>query len=135
MTTEIKPLYLSRLRETPEMQTTCLYDLILRSRQLQPIDNDLGWVIGDVIAQATQELGEFSEQVMIKEGKLPHKTPESYGVFLEAADVIICVVDAVAKQHPNMSPAQVLSHLGWAINKKGDKWTEKVIKQHQNKFT
>ena len=122
---------------TAEMMNTAMYDLIIKSRELQPIDEELGWGVGDVLAQLLQEGGEFSEQVMIRAGKLPYKEPEFDGVFLEAADVIVCVIDAVAKMYPNDSPAMVLTKLSNAMNRKGIKWEGKVhdllaIKKNEN---
>ena len=131
----IEPILRPQPFRTGEMYTTSLYDLIKKSRIVQPLDVDLGWTIGDVLAQLLQETGEFSEQVMIRAGKLPHKEPEHEGVFLEAADAINCIVDAVAKLYPNDSPSEVLTKLSNAIDKKSDIWVDKVKKFHLDKFS
>ena len=128
-----EPIYVDHVRRTPEMLTGCLYDLILKVREVQPSDESLGWTIGDTMAQSIQELGEFSEQVMISEGKLQHKEAEYNGVALEAADVIICVMDAYVKQLPNESSSSLLQKLSNAMDKKSVKWIEKVEKQMADK--
>jgi len=134
MENHIEPISIPQPVRTGEMLTASLYDLIKKSRIVQPLDDDLGWSIGDVLSQLLQEAGEFSEQVMIREGKLPHKEPDHDGVLLEAADAINCIVDAVSKQYPNDAPSAVLTKLSNAIDKKGDIWVEKVKKFHRDKF-
>ena len=129
-----EPIKVHTEPRTSEMLTACLYDLIRTSRGMQPYDVVVGWTIGDTIAQATQELGEFSEQVMISAGKIPHKEAEYNGIAYEAADVIICVIDAYTKQHPDESPAALLQKLSAAIDKKSEKWKVKVAKQVADKL-
>ena len=91
----IEPIYLPVKVRTPEMQSSCIYDTILKSRELQALtDAAEVWSMGDVMSQLLQEAGEFSEQVMIKAGKIPYKEGELDGDFLEAADIINCVVDS-----------------------------------------
>jgi hypothetical protein len=130
----IDPIFIPQPVRTGEMLTASLYDLIKKSRKVQPLDADLGWSMGDTLSQLLQEAGEFSEQVMIKAGKLPHKEPEYDGVYLEAADAIGCIIDAVAKLHPDAPASAVLANLSNAIDKKGDIWVQKVEKAHLDKF-
>ena len=110
MTSTIEPITLDTPKRTPEMLTACLYDTILKSRELQPLSAAYGWSIGDVLSQLLQEGGEFSEAIMIENGKLPHKEGEHDGDFLEAADVINCTIDALSKTRPSMSPAQIVQN-------------------------
>ena len=134
MNTTIKPILIPVHKRTPEMLTTCLYDLIVKSKEVQPLNKDIGWTLSDTLAQLLQEAGELSEEIMIRQGKLPHKTPKPNGDFLECADTIICAVDALATQNPTYSAAQLMSQLSWAIDKKSNKWVDKVKKQHLDKL-
>ena len=125
----LEPIYCEQPKRTPEMQTACLYDTIVKSRELQVISGQR-WSMGDVMSQLLQEGGEFSEQVMIANGKIPYKEGQPDGVFLEAADVFNCVIDAVAKTYPSMSPAQILARLAWAVDKKNESWAQATAKRY-----
>lgn len=135
MNATTKPIKLPTQIRTSEMLTSCLYDLIAKSKAVQPLNDAIGWNAADTLSQLLQEAGELSEQIMIREGKLPHKEAEPRGDFLESADTIICVVDALSNQNPTHSPAQILVQLAWAIDKKSDIWVEKVKKQHLDKIS
>jgi NTP pyrophosphatase (non-canonical NTP hydrolase) len=73
-----------------------------------------------------EELGEFSEALMHKEGHLPHKTMKE-PLAGEAADVIICVLDTFAAANPELSISEVSSLLQRHLEKKTLKWSKMLL--------
>ena len=72
-----------------------------------------------------EELGEFSEALLHKLGHLPHKEMKE-PIEGEAADVILCIIDALAGAYPEMTAEGLTSMLEWQLAKKSQKW-EKVM--------
>jgi NTP pyrophosphatase (non-canonical NTP hydrolase) len=73
-----------------------------------------------------EELGEFSEALMHKEGYLPHKVMKEELVG-EAADVIICVLDTYSKAYSELSVQELSCLLQKHLELKLAKW-ERIIK-------
>lgn len=109
-----------------------VYEMLKESRRIAGMAEKLDWEIADVIAKATEELGEFSTAVQIKNGKIRNKTNDhEYAPFDEGADVLICVLDAISRSYPDMPASQVYClFLHW-MNKKCQKWVNKVEKEYQ----
>ena len=104
-----------------------IYEMLKESRRIQHMATAVDWHIADIIAKATEELGEFSTAVQIKNGKIKNKTnPHEYAPIDEAADVTICMLDAIARLYPN-KPA---SEIYW-MNKKCEKWVNKVEQEYR----
>lgn len=74
-------------------------------------------------AKIMEELGEFSEALLHKLGHLPHKTMKE-PIEGEAADVIICVVDALAGVYPSLNADELYEMLQLQLSKKSDKWVK-----------
>ena len=72
-------------------------------------------------SKTMEELGEFSEALLHKLGYLPHKTMKE-PLEGEAADVIICVLDALAGAYPELSATQLTIMLEEQLEKKSKKW-------------
>jgi NTP pyrophosphatase (non-canonical NTP hydrolase) len=68
-----------------------------------------------------EEFGEFSEALLHSQGLLPHKEMKEPLVG-EAADVIICTLDALAGAHPDWAPEYLIDRLNEQLDKKSDKW-------------
>lgn len=104
-----------------------IFEVIRKSRELEPYVKADGWTISDGLAKLNEETGELSEAALIKTGKLTSKGPFKYGSdFEEAADSIICIVDTIARLNPNLDPLFVYSELLAAIDKKSQIWVNKV---------
>lgn len=87
------------------------------------------WTQSDLIAKLFEEGGEFSEACMIKNGKLSTKKPKTeVDDFLEAADMIICILDLLKKNNPELSKGETIYILGLALETKTTKWYEKLLK-------
>lgn len=72
-------------------------------------------------AKTMEELGEFSEALLHKLGHLPHKTMKE-PIEGEAADVIICIVDALAGAYPELTADELSDMLKAQLKKKAQKW-------------
>ena len=103
-----------------------LFEAIRNSRKLQVLLEAEGWEVGDVLAKATEELGEFSEAVQIARGKITNKTQDVDEPFCEAADVIICMVDALARIYPEKPASEIYVLLLSSVDRKCAKWVNKV---------
>lgn len=73
------------------------------------------------LAKCTEELGEFAEASMYNMGYLQHKQLKETP-FAEAADVIICVVDTLAAQYPELSVDYIQEALEAELTRKQVKW-------------
>lgn len=107
---------------TPMFTGEAIFETITLSRKIQPKADAVGWDLGDVLAKCTEELGEFSEAIQIKRGKMPHKEAVHNADVDEAADVLICVLDALARSYPDKPPSELHTMLSSALIKKGAKW-------------
>ena len=76
-------------------------------------------------AKAMEELGEFSEALLHKLGHLPHKTMKE-PIEGEAADVIICIIDALAGAYPELSADELHKMLKAQVEKKSQKWISAI---------
>jgi len=103
-----------------------MYETIRDSRKLQPLAEADGWEISDVLAKATEELGEFSEAVQIERGKITNKPRELDAPFHEAADVIICMMDALARLYPEKPASEIYVCVLYGLDRKRAKWVNKV---------
>lgn len=108
-----------------EYTTDAIYDTIILSRQIQPIEEKMGWAISDVIAKLFEEAGEFSEAVQIERGMI-NKKREYDAPFYEAADSMICIIDALSRLYPSRSPSQICTLLHHALRRKGGIWKNKM---------
>lgn len=72
-------------------------------------------------AKTMEELGEFSEALLHKLGHLPHKTMKE-PIEGEAADIIICVIDALAGAYPELTPNELAAILTTQLSIKSQKW-------------
>jgi len=59
-----------------------------------------------VLAKATEELGELSQEVMIDAGD-HYKEPGKDGIIGEAIDMIICGIDMILQHDPNFTEGQM----------------------------
>jgi NTP pyrophosphatase (non-canonical NTP hydrolase) len=104
-----------------------VFEVIRKSRELEPYVQKDGWTISDGLAKLNEETGEFAEATLIKTGKITNKGPFKYGSdFEEAADSIICIVDTITRLNPDLDPMFVYTELLAAIDKKSQKWVNKV---------
>lgn len=79
-------------------------------------------------AKIMEELGEFSEALLHKLGHLPHKEMKE-PIEGEAADVIICVIDALAGAYPDLSADELTLILEIQLRKKSNKWKTVMAKR------
>jgi hypothetical protein len=68
-----------------------------------------------------EEYGEFTEALLHSQGLLPHKVM-SEPLIGEAADVIICVLDALSGVHGDWTPELLVDQLVNQLNVKSAKW-------------
>jgi len=73
------------------------------------------------LGKIMEELGEFSEAVLVEQGHMPRKVlnEDSFG---EAADVINCVCAALVAVWPNMSETEIREKLESELSRKNDKF-------------
>ena len=106
-----------------------VYDVLIKSRKLEPLAKAANWDISDVFRKSMEELGEFSEACMIREGKIQDKgNVTDDDIIAEAADVSICILDALARSLPHRSASEIFTLYLYYLNKKSDKWESKLIK-------
>ena len=82
------------------------------------------------LAKAQSELGEFAEAILIEEGLVDKPLPES--AFGEAADTIICILDALGKRYPEISAEWVIQNLETYLVRKHNKWTGILERQRES---
>lgn len=94
-----------------------MIEIIKHSRQ---IDRDQFPVLASM-AKCQEELGEFSEATLVQLGYLKYKTlkEDSFG---EAADVMICVLDTLAAQYPELSSERIMEIFEERVSQKIKKW-------------
>lgn len=108
-----------------------IYEMLLESKRIEDKARELGWEVAEIIAQSTQEMGEFSEASMIKNGTIRHKELEHDNhPFEEAADTMICIMDALSRLYPHMPASQVYCTFLYWMTRKTDKWVNKVEKEY-----
>lgn len=76
-----------------------------------------------ILGSAMSELGETAIEINIEAGQ-SYKTPGPDGVVGEALDTILCLLDLIYRQNPNLKEEELVS-LAVA---KGSKWIEKISK-------
>lgn len=82
-------------------------------------------------SKTMEELGEFSEALLHKLGHLPHKTMKE-PIEGEAADVIICIIDALTGAYPELTPTQLNDMLMHQLNLKSQKWSSVMAVRYVN---
>ena len=109
-----------------------VYETIKNAKAIEPIAEALEWKVSDILAKSMEELGEFSTACLIKQGKIRNKTLEhDHQPFEEAADVLICMLDAITRLYPNMAASEVYPLFLYWIDKKRQKWVDKVLEEHK----
>ena len=76
-----------------------------------------------------EELGEFSEALLHKLGFLPHKKMKE-PIEGEAADIIICVIDALAGAYPDKSETELVDMLELQLTLKSEKWIKVMAERN-----
>lgn len=71
----------------------------------------------DVLASLVSEVGELAEEVAIQQGH-SGKTPGDDGVFGESVDVIICDLDMIHVNFPEITEEDIIS----MVEQKCTKW-------------
>lgn len=74
--------------------------------------------IDDVLIHTITEVGELAIEVQIKQGN-SYKTAGTDGIFGESVDILICVVDMMIRDNPEVTEDQVVN----AVKAKLQKWT------------
>lgn len=74
----------------------------------------------EVLAAFMEELGELSTEINIQAG-FSSKTPGEDGIVGEAIDVILCAVDIIYLENPNITAEEFMNN----VRKKLDKWKTK----------
>lgn len=74
--------------------------------------------IDDVLIHTITEVGELAIEVQIKQGN-SYKTAGPDGIFGESVDILICVVDMMIRDNPEVTEDQVVN----AVKAKLHKWT------------
>ncbi|AUR85796.1 hypothetical protein NVP1081O_061 [Vibrio phage 1.081.O._10N.286.52.C2] len=74
----------------------------------------------DVLASATEELGELSTEVRVKYG-CSYKTPDVDGILGESVDGILCLIDMIYVDNPEITEADVMQ----VVRNKLAKWERK----------
>lgn len=86
------------------------------------------WTASEVLCKLFEEGGELSTAMLIETGKMPHKQlKQPDEVYEEAADVIICVLDALAKIYPDQEDNITINKLLNWLYTKMKKWNDKVL--------
>jgi NTP pyrophosphatase (non-canonical NTP hydrolase) len=78
--------------------------------------------ITNVMLSTMSEIGELSTEVEIHSG-ISYKTPSDDGVFGEAIDCIICLVDLIKTHNPDVTIQEIEEY----VKKKCNKWVQKNI--------
>lgn len=115
------------------MDNISFKEIIESSRSIEDKAKAMGWSVSDVLSKSIEELGEFSEATQIERGKITNKPRKENETFFEAADVMICVIDALARTHKNMTETEICENLKDAVTVKIDKWVSKVEREYRQK--
>jgi hypothetical protein len=105
-------------------ERVALYETIKASRKVQDKNEAIGWSTTAVLAKMMEECGEFSEATLIAMGLTRHKEMEVDDPLLEAADVIICLMDALQRLYPKKAPDELYVSLSAAIDRKRERWID-----------
>jgi len=90
-------------------------DIFIASDQ---IDN--GRSLNDIMLHSMTEIGELTEELIIKNGR-SYKDGGDDGIVGEAIDVILCMVDMIRIHSPETTEEELRA----IASKKLDKWVEK----------
>lgn len=97
--------------------------VVTETRKFEPMSpSELG-------LKGAEEYGEFGTAVLVETGRLAHKELKEPS-FGEAADVILCMVSALAKLHPHMTPAEISDELARWLYLKQLKY-DVLLQQHE----
>lgn len=109
-----------------------VYETIKNAKAIKPMAEALEWGVSDVLAKSIEELGEFSTACLIKQGKIRDKILEhDYQPFEEAADTMICMLDAITRLYPNMAASEIYILFLHYVDSKRKKWVDKVLEEHR----
>ncbi len=75
--------------------------------------------ISDVVLKLNEEVGELSTEIGIKKGSIQNKTPGKDGITGEAIDAILCLIDIIYLDNPNLTPEE----FDTIVNNKLNKWS------------
>jgi hypothetical protein len=78
--------------------------VVAQTRQFEPMSAT------ELALKGSEESGEFASAVLVETGAIRHKSLKEPS-FGEAADTILCMVSALAKLYPDMSPEEVSDEL------------------------
>lgn len=84
------------------------------------------WTPADILAKLLEETGEFSAAIQTERGVLNKQREHREHTFEEAADSFICILDALAETHKDISEEKVLQLLEKWIRLKREKWIVKL---------
>lgn len=107
------------------MQAPSLNPRLLQIMRTARITNADRWPILASLAKLTEEVGETSEATLVELGFMRKDLKE--GITGEAADVIICLLDILARVRSYQSPEELLTELDAELHRKSLKWYEKGI--------
>lgn len=77
-----------------------------------------------------EEVGEFAEALLHKEGYLPHKTMKE-PLEGEVADIILCVLDTMAETYKDKTPTELLEMILLQMGTKTAKW-DRILTERIN---
>lgn len=105
-------------------QRTNITDLLVQAaHHTRDVPSHTIKTISDKAVKLGEEVGEFNQAVLFEQGKLPHKniTESAAG---EGADIMLCIIDVLAKLYPHESPEGLMRIMENEIARKLIKWKE-----------
>lgn len=95
-----------------------IYRTLLKARKSAGVTRNAS----DVMCNLATEFGQFSEAVQVERGIVTRDDAlELNASISEGADMIICILDVLAKTHPNRSPSEICTLLHREITVRSDK--------------
>jgi NTP pyrophosphatase (non-canonical NTP hydrolase) len=70
----------------------------------------------DIFDSAVEEIGELSTEVRVKYGK-SYKKGDRDGILGESCDVILCLIDLIYKDNPDIKPEDICEVLRFKMSK------------------
>ncbi|AGN30084.1 hypothetical protein VPFG_00082 [Vibrio phage nt-1] len=89
---------------------------------------DNGRCVRDVLASAVEEQGELATEVRIKYGT-SYKTADVDGIIGEAVDGILCLLDLIYVDNPDVTEAEIMQVVRTKLAKWERKESEHKLKQ------
>jgi len=90
-----------------------MIDLVFKTADTVPVGRDSR----DILTSLVEEVGELSTEIGIQSGHTG-KTPGSDGILGEAVDVILCALDMIRVNYPDVTEEDIVR----IAEKKCDKW-------------